>query len=87
VISIFGVLLSSYLRSQQEWQLAAQGYEFDEIERLLSRPTDELSEINWWILGDRSKHFLHSPFTIHHSPFTIHYSLFTANRSPFTAHY
>lgn len=51
VISIFGVLLSSYLRSQQEWQLAAQGYELEDIERLLSRPTDELPAINWWILG------------------------------------
>lgn len=51
VISIFGVLLSSYLRSQQVWQLAAQGFEFEDIERLLSRPADELPAINWWILG------------------------------------
>lgn len=51
LISIAGVLLSAYLRSQQEWRLAAQGYEFEEIDRLLARPEDELPEINWWILG------------------------------------
>lgn len=51
VISVCGVLLSAYLRSQQEWRLAAQGYEQGEIVRLLARPEQELTEINWWILG------------------------------------
>lgn len=51
LISIAGVLLSAYLRSQQEWRLAAQGYEREDIDRLLARPEDELPEINWWILG------------------------------------
>ncbi|MGD7034433.1 membrane protein [Methylotuvimicrobium buryatense] len=51
LISIAGVLLSAYLRSQQEWRLAAQGYEREEIDRLLARPEDELPEINCWILG------------------------------------
>lgn len=51
VISVFGVLLSAYLRSQQEWRLASQGYEFTDIDRLLGRPATELPEINWWLLG------------------------------------
>jgi hypothetical protein len=51
VISVFGVLLAAYLRSSQEWKLAAQGYEAEDIERALARPVDELPEINWWILG------------------------------------
>ncbi len=51
VISVFGVLLAAYLRSSQEWRLAAQGYEIEDIERLLARPINELPEINWWILG------------------------------------
>ncbi|MBU2571156.1 MAG: hypothetical protein KJ725_14250 [Gammaproteobacteria bacterium] len=51
LISIAGVLLSAYLRSQQEWRLAGQGYEREDINRLLARPEDELPEINWWILG------------------------------------
>lgn len=51
VISILGVVLAAYLRSSQEWKLAARGYEFEDIERLLARPVDELPEINWWILG------------------------------------
>jgi hypothetical protein len=50
-ISIFGVLLAAWLRSQDEWRLAAQGYELADIERLLSRPGAELPEINWWLLG------------------------------------
>jgi hypothetical protein len=50
-ISVFGVLLAAYLRSSEEWRLAAQGYEFDDIERALARPVNELPEINWWILG------------------------------------
>ncbi|GAB4258690.1 MAG: hypothetical protein Kow0065_08480 [Methylomicrobium sp.] len=51
VISVAGVLLASYLRSQQEWRLAAQGYEHDAIERMLGRPAEDLPEINGWILG------------------------------------
>ena len=51
VISIFGVMLSAWLRSQEEWRLAAQGYEFADIERLLGRPETELPDINWWLLG------------------------------------
>ncbi|MFZ2449254.1 MAG: hypothetical protein WAW36_01895 [Methylovulum miyakonense] len=51
VISIFGVLLASWLRSQEEWRLAALGYEFADMERLLGRTLTELPEINWWLLG------------------------------------
>ncbi|PPD49776.1 MAG: hypothetical protein CTY16_03255 [Methylobacter sp.] len=51
IISIFGVLLASWLRSQEEWRLAALGYEFADMERLLGRPMTELPEINWWLLG------------------------------------
>ena len=51
IISVFGVLLAAYLRSNEEWRLAALGYEFEEIDRLLCRPVTELPEINWWILG------------------------------------
>ena len=51
VISVFGVALAAYLRSQDEWRLAAQGYESEDIARLLGRPTNEQPEINWWILG------------------------------------
>jgi len=51
VISIFGVLLSSWQRSQEEWRIAALGYEFGDIDRLLGRPVTELPEINWWLLG------------------------------------
>lgn len=51
IISIFGVLLASWLRSQEEWRLAALGYEFEDMERLLGRPMTELPEINWWLLG------------------------------------
>ncbi|HEY8096095.1 MAG TPA: hypothetical protein VIE65_08370, partial [Methylobacter sp.] len=51
VISVLGVLLSAYLRSQEEWRLAALGYEFVDIERLLGRPVTDLPEINWWLLG------------------------------------
>jgi len=50
-ISIFGVLLASWLRSREEWRLAALGYEFVDIERLLGRPVTELPAINWWLLG------------------------------------
>ncbi len=51
IISVFGVLLATYLRSNEEWRLAAQGYEFEDIERVLARPVTELPKINWWILG------------------------------------
>lgn len=51
VISVLGVLLAAHLRSNEEWRLAAQGYEFEDIDRVLARPIDELPEINWWILG------------------------------------
>ena len=50
-ISVFGIFLSSWLRSQEEWKLAAQGYEFEDIKRRLDRPVTELPEINWWLLG------------------------------------
>lgn len=51
VVSIFGVLLSTYLRSQKEWKLAALGYELDEIKEMLGRPEQGLTEINWGLLG------------------------------------
>jgi len=51
VISVFGVLLAEYLNSRQESRLAAQGYEFNDIERILARPVNQSPEINWWILG------------------------------------
>jgi hypothetical protein len=52
VISILGVLLSAWLRSQAEWRLAALGYEFEDIDRLLGRPAlEELPAINLWLLG------------------------------------
>ena len=51
VISIFGVLLASYIRFQKIGRLAAQGYEQDAIDRLLARPETELTEVNWWILA------------------------------------
>ncbi len=50
-ISVFGVFLSSWQRSQQEWKLAAKGYEFSDIERMLGRSSTELPGINWWLLG------------------------------------
>jgi hypothetical protein len=49
-VSVAGVLLAAWLRSQQEWQLAAQGYEMPDIERLLGRPA-ELPQANVWLLG------------------------------------
>jgi hypothetical protein len=51
VISVFGIFLSSWQRSQEEWRLAAQGFEFEDIKRRLDRPVTELPEINWWLLG------------------------------------
>lgn len=50
-ISIFGVLFAAHLRSEEEWRLAALGYEFADIERLLRRPASELPEVNGWLLG------------------------------------
>ena len=50
-ISVLGVILAACLRSNAEWRLAAQGYEFEDIERLLGRQLVELSEINWKLLG------------------------------------
>ena len=51
VVSVFGVLCAAWLRRREEHRLAARGFEFDEIERLLARPVEELPEVNWWILG------------------------------------
>jgi hypothetical protein len=51
VISVCGVLLAAHLRANEEWRLAAKGYEFEDIERALARPLNELPAINWWILG------------------------------------
>jgi hypothetical protein len=49
-ISILGVVLSSYLRAQEEWRLAAHGFEFEDIERLTSRAR-ETPAVNWPLLG------------------------------------
>ncbi len=51
IVSVAGVVLAAYLRSQDEWRLAAQGYEAADIERLLGRAASELPDINWWILA------------------------------------
>lgn len=51
LISVAGVLLASYLRHLRACALAAQGYEFDDIDRLLGRNEPLLTEVNWWILG------------------------------------
>lgn len=51
VISILGVLLAAYQRSEQEWRLAGQGYEFEDIERLLGRPDADQTTLNGWLLG------------------------------------
>ncbi|ESS72521.1 putative membrane protein [Methyloglobulus morosus KoM1] len=51
VISVLGVAMAAQLRSNEEWRLAAQGYEVDDIERLLARRVTELPKINGWILG------------------------------------
>jgi hypothetical protein len=50
VISILGVVLSSYLRAQEEWRLAAHGFEFEDIERLTARAR-ETPAVNWPLLG------------------------------------
>jgi hypothetical protein len=51
VISVLGVLLAAHLRSNEEWRLAAKGYEFEDIARTLDCSVTELPEINGWILG------------------------------------
>ncbi|WP_255210846.1 hypothetical protein [Methylogaea oryzae] len=51
VVSVLGVLLAAFLRYREARRLAAQGLEFDEIERRLARPAEEITEVNWWILG------------------------------------
>ncbi len=51
LISILGVVYAAWLRHQSALRLAEQGFEFDEIERLLNRPGDGLPEANPWILG------------------------------------
>jgi hypothetical protein len=50
VISILGVVLSAYLRTQEEWRLAAHGFEFEDIERLTARDR-EAPAVNWPLLG------------------------------------
>jgi len=50
-ISVLGVVLAAVLRWRDVQRLAAQGFEMDQIERFIGRPTDELPEPNWWILG------------------------------------
>ncbi|EIC29920.1 BT1 family [Methylomicrobium album BG8] len=50
VISILGVVLASYLRAQEEWRLAAHGFEFEDIERLTAR-VRETPAVNWPLLG------------------------------------
>ncbi len=51
LISVTGVSLASYLRHQRACELAAQGYEFEDIDRLLGSNQRQLTEANWWILG------------------------------------
>jgi hypothetical protein len=51
VISILGVVLSAYLRSQEEWRLAAQGLELDEIKRRSAAGQHETPAVNWTLLG------------------------------------
>ncbi|HYE34823.1 hypothetical protein [Methylocaldum sp.] len=50
-VSVLGVALAAVLRWRDAQRLASQGFETDEIQRLLTRPIDELPEVNWWILG------------------------------------
>lgn len=51
LISVAGVLLASYQRHLRACELASQGYEFDDIDRLLGRNERQLTQINWWILS------------------------------------
>lgn len=51
LISVAGVLLASYQRHLRAYELAAQGYEFDDIDLFLGRNETQLTQVNWWILG------------------------------------
>jgi len=51
LISVFGVFYAAWLRWRDGNRLAAQGFELDEIARLLDRPVEELTKANPWILG------------------------------------
>ncbi|MGR8941523.1 MAG: hypothetical protein ACU83V_02445 [Gammaproteobacteria bacterium] len=51
VISVLGVALAAYLRSQEEWRLASLGYESDQIERLSRPQANERPAVNWGLLG------------------------------------
>lgn len=51
LVSVAGVLLAAYLRHLQACELAAQGYEFEDIYRLLGRREQQLTQANWWILA------------------------------------
>lgn len=51
VVSVAGVVLASWLHDRDARRLAAQGLEFDQIERLLARPGEEAAEVNGWLLG------------------------------------
>ncbi len=51
LISVAGVLLASYQQHLRACELAAQGYEFDDIDRFLGRNETQLTQVNWWILG------------------------------------
>lgn len=51
LVSVAGVVYAAWLRGRDADRLAAAGLEFDEIERRLARPVDELPAVNWWILG------------------------------------
>lgn len=50
-VSVLGVALAAVLHWRDVQRLAAQGFEMDQIERLIARPVGELPEANWWILG------------------------------------
>lgn len=51
LISVAGVALAAYQRHQRATELAARGYEFEDIDRLLGRDDTQLTQVNWWILG------------------------------------
>ncbi len=51
LLSVAGVMLASYQRYQRACELAARGYEFEDIDRLLGRNEAQLTEVNGWILG------------------------------------
>lgn len=50
LVSVAGVLLASYLRHLRACELAARGYEFEDIERILGFNAPLLKQINWPIL-------------------------------------